>query len=88
MEYAIIAAGEGSRLAREGVSLPKPLVRVAGEPLIDRLCRIFMLNDASRIHIITPQPSTGSTAPYRKASTTLSHTPHRQKYAEFDAQFL
>ncbi len=53
MEYAIIAAGEGSRLAREGVSLPKPLVSVAGEPLIDRLCRIFMLNDASRIHIIT-----------------------------------
>lgn len=53
MEYAIIAAGEGSRLAREGVPQPKPLVPVNGEPLIDRLCRIFMQNDASRIHIIT-----------------------------------
>ncbi|MDR3057375.1 MAG: NDP-sugar synthase, partial [Prevotella sp.] len=26
MNYAIIAAGEGSRLAQEGVTLPKPLV--------------------------------------------------------------
>ena len=26
MDYAIIAAGEGSRLAQEGVKWPKPLV--------------------------------------------------------------
>ncbi|MCD8288084.1 MAG: NDP-sugar synthase [Porphyromonadaceae bacterium] len=52
MEYAIIAAGEGSRLAQEGVKAPKPLVSVGGEPLIDRLCRIFSENRASRIHII------------------------------------
>ena len=31
MTYAIIAAGEGSRLAAEGLNVPKPLVRVAGE---------------------------------------------------------
>ena len=41
MEYSVIAAGEGSRLAREGVVYAKPLVPVGGEPLIDRLCRIF-----------------------------------------------
>ena len=52
MEYAIIAAGEGSRLAQEGVAWPKPLVPVCGEPLLDRLCRIFAANGASRIHII------------------------------------
>lgn len=36
MKFAIIAAGEGSRLAAEGITLPKPLVEVGGEPLIDR----------------------------------------------------
>ena len=41
MKFAIIAAGEGSRLQQEGVALPKPLVHVGGEALIDRLFRIF-----------------------------------------------
>ena len=40
MKYAIIAAGEGSRLAEEGVAEPKPLVRLGSECLIDRLLRI------------------------------------------------
>lgn len=52
MKYAIIAAGEGSRLAHEGVTLPKPLVRVGGEALIDRLIRIFMDNDAEEIVVV------------------------------------
>jgi len=52
MKYAIIAAGEGSRLAAEGVKAPKPLVEVCGEHLIDRLIRIFMDNDASEIVVI------------------------------------
>ncbi len=42
MNYAIIAAGEGSRLAQEGVALPKPLVRLNGVPMIKRLIDIFM----------------------------------------------
>ena len=46
MKYAVIAAGEGSRLAAEGVAVPKPLVKVAGECLMDHLIRIFMENDA------------------------------------------
>lgn len=52
MKFAIIAAGEGSRLAAEGVKQPKPLVEVCGEPLIDRLIRIFMDNDAEEICVI------------------------------------
>lgn len=52
MKYAIIAAGEGSRLAQEGVELPKPLVRLGGEPMIDRLVRIFNDNGAEEICII------------------------------------
>ena len=52
MNYAIIAAGEGSRLAQEGVNEPKPLVKVQNEHLIDRLIRVFMDNDAEKITII------------------------------------
>ena len=52
MKFAIIAAGEGSRLAAEGIVEPKPLVRVQGEPLIDRLIRIFMKNQAEEINVI------------------------------------
>ncbi|EJW94426.1 protein containing Nucleotidyl transferase domain protein, partial [gut metagenome] len=52
MKYAIIAAGEGSRLQQEGVNLPKPLVRIGGESMIDRLIRIFRNNGAEEICII------------------------------------
>ncbi|MBL6467296.1 MAG: NTP transferase domain-containing protein [Prevotellamassilia sp.] len=55
MKFAIIAAGEGSRLQQEGVELPKPLVKVCGEALIDRLIRIFRKNNAKEIVIIVNQ---------------------------------
>lgn len=53
MKFAILAAGEGSRLAQEGVELPKPLVAINGEAMIDRLIRIFMECGAEEIVIIT-----------------------------------
>lgn len=52
MKFAIIAAGEGSRLQHEGVALPKPLVPICGEPMIDRLIRIFRKNGATEIVVI------------------------------------
>ncbi|MCQ2269132.1 MAG: NTP transferase domain-containing protein [Bacteroidaceae bacterium] len=52
MKFAIIAAGEGSRLAQEGIELPKPLVKINGEALIDRLIRIFTEQGAEEIDII------------------------------------
>lgn len=58
MNYAIIAAGNGSRLAQEGVSQPKPLVRVQGECLIERLFRIFLQNDAENIFVICNEEMT------------------------------
>ena len=36
MKAGIIAAGRGERLVLGGISTPKPLVRIAGEPLISR----------------------------------------------------
>ena len=52
MKYAIIAAGEGSRLAEEGIAVPKPLVKVGGQCLIDRLIRVFLANDAEEIVVV------------------------------------
>lgn len=52
MHYAIIAAGEGSRLAQEGVEMPKPLVELNGEPMIMRLMNIFMRCNAESISVI------------------------------------
>ena len=52
MRYAIIAAGEGSRLAQEGITVPKPLVEVGGECLIDRLIRIFVENGATAVCVV------------------------------------
>ncbi|WP_031526692.1 nucleotidyltransferase family protein [Dyadobacter crusticola] len=57
MNYAIIAAGEGSRLASEGFQLPKPMVPLCGEMMIDRLIGIFMRNQAERIRIIINENS-------------------------------
>ncbi len=58
MKYAVIAAGEGSRLAQEGVSSPKPLVEVGGERLIDRLVRVFSQNGATEIVVICNEQMT------------------------------
>ena len=58
MKYAIIAAGEGSRLAQEGIDSPKPLVKVGGEHLIDRLIRVFMQNGATEVVAICNEQMT------------------------------
>lgn len=52
MLYAILAAGEGSRLAEEGCEVPKPLVHIQDETLIGRLIRVFIANGATRIVVI------------------------------------
>ncbi len=57
MNYGIIAAGEGSRLAKEGFTLPKPMVQLHGEMLIDRLIAVFARNRAESVHIIINENS-------------------------------
>lgn len=52
MKFAIISAGEGSRLSQEGVALPKPLVQLNGMAMIDRLVHIFARNGAEQVVII------------------------------------
>lgn len=53
MHYAIIAAGEGSRLRREGISVPKPLVTLGDTTLIGRLIGIMRRQpDCERVSVI------------------------------------
>lgn len=52
MHYAIIAAGEGSRLRSAGINIPKPLIKLNGTPLIERLIQIMLNNNAESISII------------------------------------
>lgn len=52
MNYAIIAAGDGSRLVQEGVAVPKPLVELDGRPMIKRLIDIFTELNAETISVI------------------------------------
>ncbi len=58
MNYAIIAAGEGSRLAQEGVLLPKPLVHLNGTPMIKRLIDIMMKCNPESLSIIVNEQMT------------------------------
>lgn len=60
MKFAIIAAGEGSRLAQEGVKEPKPLIKLQGIPIIERLVMLFASHSAESINIIIngQQPGT------------------------------
>lgn len=58
MNYAIIAAGEGSRLRNEGVAAPKPLVPLNGCPMIGRLIEIFLKCNAETISVIVNEQMT------------------------------
>lgn len=53
LKFAILAAGEGSRLAEEGIAEPKPLVPLLGKPMIDRLLTIFEDCGAEEVEVIT-----------------------------------
>lgn len=52
MDFAIIAAGEGSRLKTEGIKTPKPLVKINGQTLLERLIKKFAAANADNIYII------------------------------------
>ncbi|MDE6772140.1 MAG: NTP transferase domain-containing protein [Muribaculaceae bacterium] len=58
MNFGIIAAGQGSRLVQEGVSLPKPLVEICGQPMIGRLIDIFVRCGASSVNVIVNEEMT------------------------------
>ena len=58
MKVGIIAAGEGSRLREDGVTTPKPLVRLNGTPLLERLFWQYSSLGISEAHCIINEEST------------------------------
>lgn len=76
MNFAIIAAGEGSRLVQEGVALPKPLVDLDGRPMIGRLLDIFEDCGAESVSIIVNEQMTQVRA-YLEERMKTSKTPIR-----------
>ncbi len=41
MRVVILAGGKGSRLAEYTTSIPKPMVKIAGSPIIKRIIGIY-----------------------------------------------
>ena len=52
MNLAIIGAGESSRLRAEGLKIPKHLIKVNGEHLIERTIRIARENEIQKVYCI------------------------------------
>ncbi len=52
MDFAIIAAGKGSRMVSEGETVPKPLVKIGGKPMIKRIIDAFTACGAKSVSII------------------------------------
>lgn len=52
LQGGIIAAGDGTRLRRAGFAMPKPLVPVAGVPLIESTIRNFIAAGVERLVVI------------------------------------
>ena len=81
MHYAIIAAGEGSRLRHEGISVPKPLIRLGDDTLMGRLIAIMRRQpDCERISVIISPAvhdyaaAEGITAPWDDADDVIVDT--------------
>ncbi len=55
---AILAAGEGSRLKAEGLVTPKPLITIAGVPMVERIARQLQSAGVSEIICIINEAST------------------------------
>ncbi len=57
MIFAVIAAGDGSRLKADGISVSKPLVNLQGIPMIERLLDLALVNGASKFCCIINEHS-------------------------------
>lgn len=71
MNFGIIAAGEGSRLNEEGITLPKPLVEINGEPMIGRLLRIFGSLGARKVAVVSNAKRPETAAYLRSIESSL-----------------
>lgn len=59
MNLAILAAGESSRLKAEGLKVPKPLIVINGETIIQRIIRLGIQNGITQVYCIVNEQETG-----------------------------
>lgn len=52
IDFGIIAAGDGKRIKEDGISIPKPLVKIAGQPMIGRLIKLMENVGARSVNVI------------------------------------
>ncbi len=52
MKFAVIAAGEGQRMLKAGITVSKPMVILQEEPLLGRLLRIFSTYHPTEIIVV------------------------------------
>lgn len=52
MNLAILAAGESSRLKKEGLKIPKTMISINGETIVERIIRLSVQNGISSIYCI------------------------------------
>ena len=71
MRFGIISAGQGSRLASEGFSQPKPLVPICGVPMVERLVRIMNSCESGRIAVIVNGESAGTVSLLKRLPVDL-----------------
>ncbi len=71
LHFAIIAAGEGSRMVQEGVAVPKPLVDLDGRPMIRRLIDVMAAQDPASISVIVNEQMTQVAYYLRSLSATV-----------------
>jgi GTP:adenosylcobinamide-phosphate guanylyltransferase len=60
MHGLILAGGEGSRLAADGITLPKPLVPVGGRPQVVRLAAALTESGTQSLTILVRRPIAGA----------------------------
>ena len=60
MHGLILAGGEGSRLAADGIAEAKPLVRVGGRPQVIRLAEILTVCGAESVTVLVRRPVAGA----------------------------
>jgi NDP-sugar pyrophosphorylase family protein len=57
MDLAIIAAGDSSRMFNEGMQIPKPLIKINGIPIIERIIRVAKNNYLNSVKCIVNDKS-------------------------------
>ena len=55
IDFGIIAGGESSRIMKEGSALPKPMLKIGGTPMIERLVKVMEEAGADSINILVNQ---------------------------------